>query len=361
MSMRQCLAFLLLCVLVTPVSAQVQLRGGRLTNDSIVAITPQGVEVGGTAPRIISWDRVQTVEGEFAEDAAAFASVSDLAWRARTRLARGDIMMAQPLFEELFEQYRDSDGPLSLMIAEGLLQCRLANLAQSSAVEPWLVAMRLRRAGVTIAGERPDASMLDAELFLAPQLPPIWLEDTATSAMVLDEPDEAGPRAALARLYARAQGADVETITSSDDAAVSLVIQIIAAGSAEASTRADARQWLRAGLSRDEGTWKEAWRRAAIGRSFLLERSSADRRRGMVQLLHVPARFGDSQRYLAGVCLALVADALEQDGDTLGAAAIHDELVEFDSTHPALQWLNRRQVQRSDETGAASTAHKERS
>lgn len=357
--------FLLVLMACSAASAQVHLRGGEVVEAPVRAVTAQGVEVGGDAPRLISWDRVREVEGEFAEDADAYAIVAEQAWRARTRLSRGDIVLAQPLFETLFETYRDAEGPFSLLIAEGLLTCRLAHMAQASAVEPWLAAARLRRAGYAIAGERPGESPLDPETLLAPQLPPLWLEGAAVAALAESAPNMNAPGAALAQLYrlaaAQAEGAQIQQIGAPDDGAVALVSRMIAATGDDASGRAEARQWLRAGLSRDEGTWREAWRRAAIGRSLLREPSIADQRRGMIQLLHIPARFGETQRYLSGVALALVADALRTHDDEFGAAQLQDELIALDPAHPALQWLNRRRIEQANATGAAKAAHKERS
>ena len=117
-------------------AAQVALRGGDTINDPVVSVTIEGVQIGGASPRLIGWDRVRQVEGEHADAAQAFAELSDVAWRARTRLERGDVTLAQPLFEELFETYDGVDGPTALIVAQGLLQCRLATLAQPAAVAP---------------------------------------------------------------------------------------------------------------------------------------------------------------------------------------------------------------------------------
>ena len=355
---------------VTFASAQVTLRGGERLDDPVVSVSIEGVEVAGAAPRIIGWDHVRNVEGEHASEATQFTEISDKAWRARTRLERGDITLAQPLFEELFAIYRDKNGPTAVLIANGLLRCRLAHQAQTAAVEPWLVAFGLWRQGKTVSADSaPIMNVLDSQTGLAPTLPPIWLDSASVSAYAqssgVDAPDPVAQT--LAQLYrataAKSVGLDapaLSELSDLDDPSVQLVAHMLAAVSDEGSVRATARTWLRSGLDRAEGTWQEAWRRAALGRSLLMEDSIADRRLGMVQLLHVPARFKNEQRYLAGVALALVSHELRQEGDIAGADRLEQELVELDSAHPALNWLRRQPIDQSAATARPKTAQKER-
>lgn len=340
--------------------AQVTLRGGQTLDDVVQAVSIEGVTVGEAPSRVLAWDQVREIEGEHADSEAEFADLAEKCWRARTRLARGDVAMAQPLFEELFEIYEGVDGPTALLVAQGLLECRLANLAQPAAVSPWLETLRLMRSGAHNAS-RPSA--LDPETLLAPNLPPIWLESSAVSALALEsyeQHDDPVVRA-LARLYIdSAGGAHHEPEgPAANDRAVTLVSNMVAAASGDAQKRAVARQWLRAGLSNDQGTWREAWRRAALGHSLLLEPDLEDRRSGMVHLLHIPARFANSQRYLTGVAMALVADELRRQGQDAQAARLEIEIREYDAAHPALHWLERRQVTPIDATAHAIRAHKE--
>ncbi len=55
----------------------------------------------------------------------------------------------------------------------------------------------------------------------------------------------------------------------------------------------------------------------------------------MIQLLHLPARFGKSQPYLAGIALAESALALDALGDAAGANSLFTELRDAYSTHAA--------------------------
>ena len=81
--------------------------------------------------------------------------------------------------------------------------------------------------------------------------------------------------------------------------------------------------------------WAEAWARFALGSSQVRESGKGRRQRGMVNLLHVPARFGASQPYLAGLALAWVAEAADADGDRGLAEAMRADLDRRYPNHPA--------------------------
>ncbi len=347
---RTCVFIGAVVALSATAQGQVELRGGESVQAPVVRVSIEGVEVGGDTPGVISWDRVRQVVGEHAEEATPFMELAEQAWRARTRLARGDVAMAQPIFEELFTRMKGEDGLTALIVAEGLLQCRLANLAQASAVEPWLETLRLQ--SQTSTGQ--DASLLiDGATGLAPGLPPIWLAGPAVETLasqlvsLVYEDSNAGRYRALYEIAAKqAAGQPVEPIAPSDEPGLELITSMIASLSDDPDERAEAQAQLRRGLTSAQGTWKEAWRRAALGRSLLLEESPALRRQGMIHLLHVPARFQAQQPYLAGVALAIVADELRQEGDADGSRVLVEELTRMVPAHPALSWWDRQPIRR---------------
>ena len=328
----------------------VQLRGGIVVDAPIEEVSLDGVRLGGPAPRTIGWDRVLRVDDEHLDAAAPFAMVADSAWRARTRLARGDVRLAEPLFEQLFEQYRGRTGPTALVVAEGLLRCRLSRGAQAGAVEPWIETLRIRATGERLAGEPPLPPALDDATGLAPALPPIWLDTPALEALLrpgleLGAGDPvAGALWAWSRYGAaleRGEAAAPPDTEAIDHPGVALVRAIARSRAPESQTRAEARATLEAGLDADAPAWQEAWRRAAIGRSLLLEGDREATMRAIVELMHLPARFGAAQPWLTGVALAEASHALSGLGDSAGAATLRDELQRFDPAHPALDWLDR--------------------
>jgi hypothetical protein len=325
--------------------------------EGVVLEDPFGVR------RTVRWDFVREVHGPKATKAEPFMRIARLAWRARTRLERGDAVTAEPIFEELYPLYEGLRGEMASMIAEGLLRCRLRRSAQTGAVRPWLSYLVSEGAGPyrsRLAGALRPA--VDENLGLVPSLAPVWLNTPAVEAFARSEPivvwEQQGataPRRAelLEALYRHAARFECELVTGAPDLSIStsdladegirLVHAMVVAESGSVEERAAARKELeaernrarRAGSSR---AWVEAWCRLGLGRSLLREPDREQRRLGVIELLHLPARFGTSQPYLAGVALAEAAVALNQLGDAHGADSLLMELRDSYGAHPATTW-----------------------
>jgi hypothetical protein len=91
-------------------------------------------------------------------------------------------------------------------------------------------------------------------------------------------------------------------------------------------------------IGEDTPAWVEAWVRFGVGQSLLMEPDDATRRAGVVELLHVPVRFGSVQPYLAGVALARAAAAMDEIGPSDEADRLFAELADRFVGHPALEW-----------------------
>lgn len=85
-------------------------------------------------------------------------------------------------------------------------------------------------------------------------------------------------------------------------------------------------------------SWMEAWLRMGLGRSLIRETDSSTRLRGVIELLHLPARFGTDQPNLAGIALADAAVTMLEIGDTDAAVTLKVELIARYPTHPVLAW-----------------------
>ncbi len=320
---------------------QVVLRGsGDVQRAEVMDVSLEGVRVGGDEGRVIGLDGIKVVVGVHAEEWALVRKTAEKAWRARVRLARGDIALAAPLFEELYGVYRGMEGPTALLVHEGAVRCRLAVGDRDGAVEAWLGALSLRRRGHKIAGDPPLDPVIDEATGLVPELAPIWGRGEATGgvgAVWLPEYADGFVRV-LGEMYAQsAQGestsdVDVSVVTEgrARDTAVFVGV-VIDAVCADAKKRAAARGRLGSGLEKQVGTWREAWIRAALGRSYLMEPGESAQTNGVLHLLHVPARFGEAQRYLAGVAVSEVGIAFAAWGDTAVAEIL---LGEMRAAHP---------------------------
>jgi hypothetical protein len=85
-------------------------------------------------------------------------------------------------------------------------------------------------------------------------------------------------------------------------------------------------------------SWMEAWCRIGLGRSLIREEESGARLRGVIELLHLPARFGTEHPNLAGVALADAAVTMAELGDVEAARSLKDELIAKFPNHPVLAW-----------------------
>jgi len=180
-----CLAF------ATPGRAQVELRDhAGIVGTSVRQVSEIGVRIdAGGHDQLIGWDRVKRVRGDRAPDAAAFAQTSDHAWRARTRIERGDFAAAEPLLEALFPVYQNLTGPTASFVSEGLVSCRLARGAQTAAIVPWLACIsadagELRRDQWVGMQATVSSHVLDREYALCPSLPPVWVSGAALESLV---------------------------------------------------------------------------------------------------------------------------------------------------------------------------------
>ncbi len=342
-----------LLVLTCGPMAQVELRGsGEVYGDAVTAVALQGVTVRvGSVEEVLGWDRVRRVQGEWAVEAEPFAAMARDAWRARTRLERGDIQAAEPIFERLFEVHAGAAGPTARVVASGLFRCRIARQSRTLAIGPWLALLAALEPGGS--GADGGEETLDARTGLAPALPPIWLGTPAVQAFARDEPAigaSGGERAALlAALYhasARVEcglEADLPPLDDADEG-VSLVGAIVRSRGGAAEERADARLWLERRLNAEPSAWVEVWCRAALGRSLVREPDPETKRLGVVELLGVFVRHRGVNDVITCTALAEAAVTLHDLGDGRGAAAVYAELLALDPRSEALDWSPLRRV-----------------
>lgn len=345
--------------------AQVELRALEAAPaGTVAAVGERGVEVGEPGSTVVvTWDRVRAVGGEHAPEAAPYLSAATRAWRARTRLERGDAIGAEPLLEELFREGRLRTGPSAAVIAEGLLRCRLRRGAHVLAAEAWLALLRSKADDgppalhPDWAGEAGLPPVIDPATGLAAAIPPIWCGPNAAQVMAglpaLGGSEAGGDKASrLAALYAAAaqfEAGRAAPVPAGDpsDPGVALVHQIVLSRIGDAGQRQAARAALEGRLPPASPgsaplsatpTWLEAWCRVAIGRSLLREESREEKQLGVLALLHVPARLASAHPYLTGVALAEAAVALRDLGDSHGGDFLLNELRVLYPDHPVWEW-----------------------
>ncbi len=347
--MRRCIATSFVLLVVSYARADsVERRGSEpsLSGD-ITKIDDAGVTVRSDlgASHFVPWDRVRRIDAQNRDPVSPRRMETAVRlWRARSRVERHDTTLAEPLLERLFEFYRGQTHETALVVAEGLLRCRLARGDHVRAVLATLETTRLRRAGVSTDSYTMLVEVIDQTTSLCPQLAPVWLPSPLLTKLNHDlaEYDPHGDEVvgAVAALYRRAIQQTLGEVddqtpvkTLPDHVGVAFLSRLVACNSLDADERHSARNALTRSLG-DLSPWAESWARLHIGLSLTRETGVGRQQQGIVSLLHVPARFGTSQPYLTGLALAYAATALDATGDAQGAAAMRVELRQTLPNHP---------------------------
>ena len=316
----------------------------QLLDDNGIRIRP---ETGSVI--VVPWDRVRAVHADSAAPRLeAWMLMAQDLWRARSRVQRQDYALAEPLLARHFEISRGQTHETALVVAEGLLRCRIARGAHAAAVIPALEATRLRDAGVTTSVFETLPPVIDDQTGLCTALAPAWGVERTADRMRRDLAgyDAQGDRVveAMATLYAQAAawqiGVDAEPGAGDDDdvtaiehPGVDLLRELVACAAPDPDERAAARTRLyEAAPARPR--WAQAWTHLAGGASLLRESGRGRGQRGMVELVRVAVVYGREQPYLAALALRWVADASRAAADNVTADVMEAELARRFSTHP---------------------------
>jgi hypothetical protein len=309
---------------------------------------------------LIALDRVQAVSGPGEPLFRAYAPTAIGLWRARTRMERGDLALAEEALAEVLDPTAEPQGPTGMVTAELVLRARLTRGWTGGAIWPWLRWVHARRQRLEVPGQpqwvgqaTPATPVIDAESGLCPSLPPVFsaLVNRGALEALVESPEASGVPESdpvvreLKELYlfaARWELAQDDPSRSgalpasrSADTGVNFVREIVLARTGAPDQRAQARARLSERLANeladrspadrdpriapDPARWVELWCRLGIGRSLLREEDAALRRRGVMELVAVAARAGDSAPAFSLTALAEASEELRAQGE--GAAA----------------------------------------
>lgn len=373
-----------------PADAVFPRGSGEVTLGEPVSVGPDGVVIArergadGKPSRTVTigWDRVREVTGTLAGESAKYAGIADKAWRARTRMERGDWVAAEPLFEELFGEYRGRSGPTAMAVSSGLLRCRISRGAQTGAIEPWITYVR-SSAGPN-AGDQVDpetSKLIDPGTGLVGTLPPMWSASSAVQAFArtdvpaLDPNSKPTPSEVRANsllilyvLAAKVECGITATLPSQTgataDPGVRLVYDIVKSRLGDDSQRRDARRSLQERVNSKSPLWVETWCRVAIGRSLMMENDPELKRLGVASLAYAASRTTPSDAYLTGLALADMAVGLSRSGNEAAAARLAAEAADRFPDHPALEspalarWMMNRQTRTTTPAAAPADGQK---
>jgi hypothetical protein len=323
------------------------LRDGEASaRGQVVKISEHGVQFRTTTGQTIarSWDRVRAIDMDSPPSTLdRYLELAEDIWRARSRLQRGDAALAEPLYDRLFPHYQGQTHETALIVAEGLLRCRMARHDTALALVPALEVTRLMRAGISTDRYDTLPRIMDPASQLCIHIPPVWMATANTTAILIameqfdtHDDDVVAAMLALYMLSLNESLTYVEDLQLDRDTwrhpGVRLLRDLIGCHSSRQSQREAARDRLLRDLpSMDD--WAQAWTHYVLGVS-LLDDSDSLERLGAVHLSHVPARFAQHQPYLAGMAVVQLIEQAERGGNMDAAASLQRDLDRRFSFHP---------------------------
>jgi len=353
-------ALAIAAAMMTPAVGDLVERRGQSSaiEGTVTRVGEDGVEIAteSGARHMVPWDRVRRVESErHASQIATMMPIAESLWRARSRVERGDTLLAEALFERLFERYRGQSNETAVVVAEGLLRCRLARGEQALAVIPALELARLRRLNLTTDAYRALPPVLDAETLLCPQLPPLLPEGPGLERLRGEAFDTTDPVVrAMAAAYRAAPTVRRDGVVTAarplaalDERAIDHPGATLLDALVRASVASDQRAVLVDALVADAErmpSFAQPWLHVVHGLALIDDDDPAAARRGVVRLLRIPALHIRRQPWLAGSALLVAAHAEHRVGDPDAAAILRRELQSSFHSHPLVSAPPRRAV-----------------
>jgi hypothetical protein len=322
-----------------------------IRDKKIVAMNLDGLKLDDG--RAISWDEIESGKIDDAERDKLFQKYLDNLgihlYRIRQRLSVGDYRELAAHAEAVAKFYKGRNSETAYMVNQALMWSRLAAGQREAAVEPYWRCLDYLRTlegkPVNLPGER--RLQLDMATGICDELPPVWFDAAAAKAslpsvgeaisqMQEPRPDAtriyyatlaiaAGDAAAAERALAGIGNANVRTAQLRDIVAVQ---QEIATGKPGEKSR-----WLTANIDTLEPA-NQPLGRYWLGRAQLVSNDRAMKQQGILQLLTLPAVYGESQSDLAAAGLYEAMQALGALGDARGSVAVRGELIaKYPQTH----------------------------
>ncbi len=309
---------------------------------AVTAIDEDGVQLGDG--ELITWDRIE--RGRVGEPFQARFDqlLSELGadlYRIRQRLSVGDYAGVLPQAEALEERFADRRSDTAYLVFQALMWSRVAAGRREAAVAAYLRCWDLRhaaaQAGRTL--ELPGARRLqfDPETGVPPDLPPVWFDPVA-AAEALPAVGRAiramvAPPPPAAQLYYATLALAAGMPEKAESARKGLAAYPPLAALVEAQALAAAGDAGRAAelLEPHLATLGPDLRCVALylaGQARAADPDATHRRAGLLQLLTLPAAYGESSPDLAAAGLYVALHTLADQGDAKGSIALRRELLD---------------------------------
>ena len=301
---------------INPATAVVLRRSLPLPAGEPDRSTREGLVFADTRGRrtMVRWDLILDLappSGELTPELTDGMTLGRTVWRAATRLQRGDVPNAEPLFEDAARKLAGARGPLAALVAEGLTRCRIERGDLRGATEAYLWAR-----ACTPDTHAPVLLTIDDETGLPTSLPPLIIGPSNTAQASSNVADD------IAALYRAALTGNTDDLPGAESASARFMRELIEVQTLPSQERDRLARRLIRRLDARDPWWQEAWTRLAVGAALARETDPATVRRGVVQLLHVPVRDEGRTPELTRIALELAAERLHAIGDHAEAARV---------------------------------------
>lgn len=282
---------------------------------------------GSIETQLIPWSIILEIESSRPHPSLqVFLQQGAELYRAKQRLLRGDVLLAEPLFSESFTRLVGTDSEDARLASEGLLRCAVARGDFSTAVHAWLETIRLVE--LTISNPFKNLEpVVDSKTMLCPHLPPVWRKDkqlihVCKKYSLLTQPITASIAGSLI-----SEDSEMLPIEGIEDPLFLWQIVQSASGNSVARSALLARQ-------KDLSPWKQVWSDYFIADGYLTESDSQARSTGLIHLAKVASTQPKIQPWLTCASMLRLSDAMEKDGVEEASLRIKHEALRLFPVHP---------------------------
>jgi hypothetical protein len=325
---------LLICNLTFADNVRLRTNGSSINCD-VISWSKDGLRIKRnehSSQEVLPWYNIIDVESNDAGISfGPHLARGEMLWRAKSRLLRGDIALAAPLFQEVFMQLKNHDGPDAHLAAEGLLRCNLAFGKLDATVAPWLCTVK------QLQNKRTSqlstlTPIINDTTFLCEHIPPVWNHERVTRALSsLDIEGEV--MMAFHQVIQNPNSTDIQELPGPAFLQQTFILMQPSHLKYEnIKKEANALQGL---LS-----WQKAW--FIYAEAIALQKGDAkQKQQALLLFAEFISVYGKEQPWLAGESLFLMSEAFANAGDFKLSENIHREFTRTVPYHPLLQQLNR--------------------
>lgn len=326
------------------------------TDKTVTSFDEDGVRLDDST--VLGWHEIEKAriapDRQEAFDEMLAAVGNDL-YRIRQRLSVGDYEGLLPHAEALAPRYSNRTSDTAYMVLQSLMWGRLAAGDREQALTPYLQCYALLRfrskTKIDLPGER--GLQFAPRSGLSKELIPVWFDPESAKAVlptVYKTVRDMKVRPAGVYLY-------LGTLASAagNDKMAASVLGALRSNVREVSELKQILQAQREVLAGKPGPFVDSLTRGFgdfttdnkplamywVGRSWLLAAESDRKQEGLLQLLRIPALYGETQPDLAAGALFEVMQTLEGMKDVRGSVTVRRELLaEYSNTYHARRLKN---------------------